>query len=174
MLVPMRAALALLCILLVLPAWGEETTVYKRARPDGTIEFSDTPFPESKAIQVPPVPTYKAPPVVRSEARKGETPAAQPAYKQITVTSPAEESTLFFDEQGMVVSVKVDPGLKPGDRVVIYLDGQRAASGPASTFTLKDVFRGTHTVRAAVEDAKRTELLRSGTVTFYMVQHTVH
>jgi hypothetical protein len=168
----MRALTALLVCLLVLPAWGEETTVYKRVRPDGTIEFSDTPIPGGEAIKVQQVPTYKLPPIPKPPQKSAEQPEADVAYSAVSVTSPVQDGTLFFDEAGLPVSVEVQPALKKGHSVVIYLDGQKAAVGASTSFTLKEVFRGSHTVAAAVVNAKGAEQLRSSAVTFNVVQHT--
>lgn len=168
----MRAALSLLCCLLVLPAWGADTTVYKRERPDGTIEFSDTPIPGGEAIKVQQVPTYKLPPIPKPPKKAAEGPATEAAYRGVSITSPTQDATLFFDEAGLPVSVEVQPALKKGHSVVIYLDGQKAATGASTSFILKDVFRGSHTLAAAVVNAKGAEQLRSSAITFNLVQHT--
>jgi len=171
----MRAILLLLIASFILTAAAEETTVYKRVRPDGTVEFSDEPTPGGRVIEVPGIQTYsfEPPPPPAPPQRKSESvPPAEVRYQRIQVTAPAADETVYFDANGMPVSVVVKPELQPGHVISLYLDGQRAARGSSASFTLQDVYRGTHTLTAVVEDGRGTTLLRSAPVTFHMVQHT--
>jgi hypothetical protein len=99
----------------------------------------------------------------------------QPAEGEgkITITSPQPEQWLQFSEAGLSVSVSVTPALQNGQKVVIYLDGSEVASGTGSSFTVKNVYRGAHTLSAAVVSAGGATLFSSESVTFYIRQPSI-
>ena len=171
----MRILTALLCCLLLVTARAQETTVYKNVRPDGTVEFSDEPA-AGEAVDIPPVQTYTPPPAPPAP-RPAPAPAPGAAAErpvvryELQVTEPTPDSTVFFDAEGMPVSVTIKPDLQPGHAIAIYLDGRQAARGTATHYVLTGVFRGTHTLAAAVEANGGATLLRSKPVTFHLIQH---
>lgn len=167
----MRIVLSLMLIASVALA---DTTVYKRARPDGTVEYSDEPLPGGEEVSLPELPTYEPAPLPRPLPRTASpSPAPAPVYEQIRVTEPPDEATLFYDEAGIAVAVTVEPGLKPGHRIQLFLDGRPAATGSGGSFRLSGVERGSHAVTAAVTDERGRTLLRSPPVTFHLRQHSL-
>ncbi len=71
----------------------------------------------------------------------------------------------------MQVSIRSDPDLADGDRMVLYLDGQ-VVDGPGSAFeyTLSNLDRGAHQLAARIVDSRGREKIRSKDVTFYIKQ----
>jgi Domain of unknown function (DUF4124) len=152
------------------PAW---TWVDK----DGTTHFSDRPVPGAKQIDLrgalglgrPAV----AQPAPNSTAAQSPAPA-QPAgqYQTFTVTSPAQQQTLWNIGGNLPVQVNLQPGLQSGHHLDVFLDGQQLNLNETSTqFTVPNVYRGLHTLQAAVFDSSGKEILRSQ-ATEFMVQQT--
>jgi hypothetical protein len=93
-----------------------------------------------------------------------------PAQGTIAIVAPAPEETVHSNEGKVTVSVGVPRGVAPGNQVVILLDGQPVARGPATSFPLAGIERGTHTLQAQVVDGKGSTLVASQPVTFHMWQ----
>ncbi len=168
----MRRVVLPLLIVAILPALAD--TVYQRVRPDGSIEYSDQPLPGSVPRELPEVQTYEAqplPPLTPPPAVK-QAPAV-PAYQSLRITQPVDDQTVFHDAAGVGVTVMVRPNLRPGDRVVIYVDGQPVAAGPSTNLTIPTPDRGTHRLTAEVQNAGGDPVLRAPTVTFHLRQHSL-
>lgn len=149
---------------------------YRIVHPDGTVEFTDQPVEGAEPITLPDIPTYSTP----ASKVKGEqaTATEKPQQKKqvtrsIAVSRPAAEETVFFNEAGMAVSVSVKPALAKGEQVIIRLDGSEVARGGSTSFTLQDVYRGTHMLSAALVDSNGSVISESSPITFYMRQHSI-
>lgn len=68
-------------------------------------------------------------------------------------------------------SVRLEPRLRAGDRVTLVLDGKAVQEpGPATSFTISPIYRGTHTLMARVEDAQGRLLCDTPTIRFHVRQ----
>ncbi|MGE0080332.1 MAG: hypothetical protein AB7U81_03440 [Thiohalomonadaceae bacterium] len=167
----MRRALLLLLMIAALPASAE--TIHRRVLPDGSIEFSDEPRPGSIPMEVPDLQTFEAQPLPPlTPPPRTAPPPAIASYQSLRITQPTEEQTLFFDAAGVGVNVAVAPGLQPGDRVIVYLDGQPVAAASSTSLTIPTPPRGTHRLSAEIQDASGQVVLRSAPVTFHLIQHS--
>ena len=148
---------------------------YRIVHPDGTVEYTDQPVEGAEPITLPAIPTYSTPvsPAKTTDvAPDGKAPQEGAAAPTIAILSPQAEETVWFSETGMTVSVQVTPALGKDEQVLIRLDGSEAARGAGSSFTLKQVYRGTHILSAAVTDNQGGVISESTPITFYMRQHT--
>jgi hypothetical protein len=144
----------------LLAAAAANATVYKWVDDKGVVHYSDQPHPGAEKVQVAPAQTYSAPaPPARSTA-----PAQQPAptsdagngYRVCAITRPGNDE-IYLNPSEVVATVKLDPALREGHRVVVELDGKPVAGGPpggAGNYTLKPIARGTHqlTLRVVAPD----------------------
>jgi hypothetical protein len=146
---------------------------------DGVIHYSDTPREGAEVVNIKPAQGYKpAAPTVPASARAGgeagEDPDAGDADTeyQISIVRPQQEETLWNLEGQLDVSLDIDPRLKRGDRIRVFVDGEEITGAPqrASSFTVSEVWRGAHTLRAGVYDSRGRELAVSDTVRFYVQQ----
>jgi hypothetical protein len=165
----------ILVYLLCIPPLLAAESGYRIVHPDGSVEYTDQPVKGGEPINLPQIPTYSTPP---STTKGGVTTPSDKIQQEkkvtrsISISSPGPEETVWFSEAGMTVSVQVSPPLGEGEQVLIRLDGSAVARGDSSSFTLKDVYRGTHVLSAAVTDGSGTVLSESSPITFYMRQHT--
>lgn len=96
-------AVGLLAAVIGAPAAAQQ--VYKRVDEDGTVEFSDTPFPDGEQIEVEPNVIQTNPveytPRAKPEPEKSETEAAGPI--------PALKEPIPLEQEGNREAVVEDP-----------------------------------------------------------------
>ncbi|MCG5494298.1 MULTISPECIES: DUF4124 domain-containing protein [Ectothiorhodospira] len=180
----MNARLTTLLLLLTLaaPAMAE---VYRWTDDQGNTVFGDTPpdgvdatpmnvrsptvtpgLPNAREILERPTPREEA--QAREQARSA-------GYTGISIASPGDDDVVRTNLGEVNVSVQVDPELQSdqGHRVRIVLDGQTAAVGESTRFTLEEVTPGTHTLRAEILDSNDRTLKASEESTFHLLRTTV-
>jgi hypothetical protein len=96
-------------------------------------------------------------------------------YSSIEITSPADEQTITGTGGQISVVVSVEPRLQSGDSIRLELDGLRVSepNSTASTFELKDVPRGAHSLSASVVARDGQVLKQSAPITFFVQQTSV-
>ena len=155
------------------------TETYRWVDEDGVIHYSDTPREGAEVVNIRPAQGYRPPaPTVPESARAGSEAGADPDVGDadteyaISIVRPQQEETLWNLEGQLDVSLDIDPRLKRGDRIRVYVDGEEITGAPqrASSFTVSEVWRGAHTLRAGVYDSRGRELAVSDTVRFYVQQ----
>lgn len=165
-------------LLLLLPMLAQAQTGYRKVHPDGTVEFSDQPIPGGEEIKLREAPTIQfVPPTRSSTPGAGKAGAASQkrdggGKSSITIASPREGDTLWFNESGITVSVTVTPALQGDQQVRITLDGSVVATGKGSSINIGSVNRGSHSLGASVL-SNGAEVARSTPVNFFVRQHSV-
>lgn len=96
--------------------------------------------------------------------------AAQGDYRSIHIAWPENEATVHDNEGRLTVAVELEPPLDAaaGDRLLLTLDGQAAASSVLGRIDLVDVPRGAHTLEVAVVDRTERVLLRASPVVVHV------
>lgn len=152
-------------------------TTYKWTDRNGVVHYSDRPAPGAEVIHVPGAQGF---PALRSQpttTAQGSSSAGQQQspYLKLDLWKPENDETFTNTGNQVTVRLRLEPDLQPGHTVWLYLDGKRVDGLPAAgeTFTLNEVWRGSHTLSAMVADSKGTPLIRSPTVTFHMQQTSV-
>jgi len=174
----MRWILLIVC-LVVAPVFGEEA--YRWVDEDGVIHFSDTPHPGAEVIELGEVQTFSAPaaPAAPPAASGSPAPAQEdtPAdlYPTFKIVQPAPEQTLRDNSGTLDISLEVEPRIRTGHRLELFLDGQSVDGIPRATtrFTIDGVPRGTHTLRAELRDGSGNAVAESATVRFYVMQTSI-
>ena len=165
-----------LLLFLVVCSVSQAETGYRIVHPDGTVEFSDEPMSGAEAIKLRPVPTIEFVPITPSSSIKGSESSSKSddaISGSITITSPQDGQTLWFDESGLMVEVAVDPALKSGQKIQISLDGKPVSSGTGRSFNLGIVYRGSHSLQASVVSATGSSLYSSAPLSFNVKQHSL-
>ena len=150
--------------------------VWRWVDENGTIHYSDRPVAGAERIELEGAQSFPSaaprPLPPRPEPRTQRDAAARQGYSSVQVTSPAEQETLWNIGSVLEVRVALQPPLQPGHRIDVYLDGQlRNVNAMSPSFTVPEVYRGVHRLRAVVLDSGGRELSSSEPVTF-MVQQT--
>jgi hypothetical protein len=176
------ARILFLALLLAAPLFAAESG-YRIVHPDGTVEFTDQPDKGAEEIRIEELSTYPAQ-APRSPVRATPSPTSrrEPApetglhtggYDTFAIVSPQEQETVFFNEEGMTVTFLIEPSIAGGHEVVLRLDGVKVAGGSSASFTLKNIYRGPHTLSASITNEKGEVLREAKPVTFFMRQHSI-
>lgn len=142
--------------------------VYRSVDKDGNVVFSDEASPDAETVIIPEVQTIPPPKV---GGRYEAPPPKEEFYRELLVTSPAHDSTIRDNTGNISVGVSVDPSLQGGHQLVLYMDGQEVSSGRQLSFTLNNVDRGTHQLRAVIKDAKGRIVKSSKSSSFHLHRH---
>jgi hypothetical protein len=146
----------------------------------GQVHYSDRPVPGATQVELSgaqafgtpaPVPTSRAGATSRADQ---QVPTNTTPYRTFNIVSPSQQETLWNIGANLNVQVVLEPGLQPGHRLDVFIDGQRKNLDTTSTqLAVPDVFRGIHSVQAVVVDVRGAEVLRSLATTFMVQQASV-
>lgn len=160
-------------LLLLLPALAP-AAVYKWVDPDGTVHFSDSPHEGAEEVHVAPPQTYTPgplPPVTPSEAA----PVPPPDYTRFELVAPANDATLRDNTGAIPLKFAIEPALKvaQGHKLVVLVDGVAQPAVKASSTTLKNVDRGTHTLEGQIVDNRGEVLMSSQSITVHLFRQSI-
>jgi hypothetical protein len=148
-------------------------TTYVRVEKDGTKTYSDRPIPGGQPIEIQAAQTYSAP-STPAQAQPG-VPLEQQLLGQMDtfryescVLKPDANQT-FMNPDSVSIAVMLQPLQRPGDVVDLRVDGAAVGDGRTTSFVMKPVYRGTHTVSVVVKDRFGRPLCNS-TAAFHVHQ----
>jgi hypothetical protein len=169
----MRKWLILLSALSTTAASGAPAWTWTDA--NGVVHFSDRPVEGARRVELTGAQGFGSPGVVRAAPRApAASEQADSPYQVIDIVSPAEQETLWNIGGVLNVQVRFQPGLQPGHRYDLAMDGQRRnVNTTGARVALSDVVRGSHTLQIVVIDAAGAELTRSAPRTFFVQQTSV-
>jgi hypothetical protein len=148
------------------------TTVYKWVDENGIVHYSDQPHEHAEKVELKAPQTYSAP----RTAAPARSSAADPArsggpYQSCAVSEPANDQ-MFMNTSEVTAGVTLQPAMRPGDQLIVTMDGQRIPGVPAGggQFLISPVDRGTHSIQVVVQDAAGKTVCQSPSVTFHVHQ----
>ena len=155
-----------------------QATVYKWVDENGVTHYSDQPNPGAQKVTVAPAQTYTAPkppvPTTPPAPPAASAAAESPAYRVCAITRPGNDE-IYLNPPEVMASVKLDPPLHEGHKLVLSLDGAALAGGPASgtgNWTIKPMPRGTHQLTLQVTGPDGRSICQA-MVTFHVRQPSV-
>lgn len=148
-------------------------TVYKWVDENGVTHYSDQPHENAQKVELKAPQTYAAPKISAPEPVRPP-PKKEPVYRSCTISEPADDQ-MFMNASTVTAGVRVEPAVRPGDQVVVTLDGQRLPGVPAEggQFTISPIDRGTHSIQLVVQDVQGKIMCQSPAVTFHVHQPSV-
>ena len=176
----MRTALLLLLALAATSTHADTKTVWKWVDERGVTHYSDQPVPGATQVQLnvssgrQSSGSSSAP---RPAAQQPSTPSSSPterAYRNFEIWKPLREETIANTGGVVEVNVRVDPGLSSQHRLTLYLDGKKVEgfADNATSFELKDVARGMHSVVAIINDPAGTKVQETAPISFHVRQES--
>lgn len=173
----MKHLLTLLCCALPLVAAAE---IYRYVDEDGSVHYTDEPPPEHKdaaeTVDLEPLRTVESrapaspPTITRSTQQSAK--AGGDLYSAVKIARPLNEQTIRDASNTLTVVVQSEPALRTtlGHRVRFFLDGAAVNSEPiaSNTITMREVYRGTHTVGAEIVDGQGRVIGSAEPATVYM------
>ncbi len=150
------------------------TTVYKWVDENGITHYSDQPHENADKVEVRKPQTYTSQRGTPSAADDSQSPpptsVRDQSYEMCSLTQPTAEQTLP-NAYSATVAVQSAPALRPGDRVVVRLDGKPVSVAPGATsVTIPTIERGQHSVDAAIQNPAGQTVCQTPSVTFYVTQ----
>jgi hypothetical protein len=152
-------------------------TVYESRDKAGPV-FSDTPSPGASAVVLPP-PNVVSPPRVTPAAPAAAASAAPaPHYRTLVISQPEPQGTVHSNTGAFDVRARLNPPLRPSDRIGVRLDGNAVPTLFRSTnlrisetdwrSTATGEGNSEHQLQLVVLDAKGAPLIESEPVRFYV------
>lgn len=149
----------------------------------GAVVFSDTlppadwPVRDLERIELPEprtVPAFRPPrglPDAGADTRRAAPEPPQAPYGRVWILWPSDDEAVRANAGNVTVRIGLEPQrLRPGDAVVLYLDGVPVVRASRLDIELENVDRGTHTLQAAVVDPAGETLVRSEPVSFHLLR----
>lgn len=163
--------ICLLCIPLL-----SSGAIYKHINPDGTIIYSDRPIAGAEPVKLPAGSGYTAPtsPTLTTPTSVNDTEStlltpATTAYTNFNIASPKGDEVTFQNTRQIPVLIDIEPELKEGDKIQLYVDNQPYGEPKDSlSFTLEDLERGEHVLEARLLGQNSQLLKTSRSITLYI------
>ena len=169
----MRTLLLIAGLLVSLVAWTQD--IYRWVDKDGIVHYADQPGAPD-AVLVP----YSGSGATRGDAQppelyqsESQNEPAGSAYASLRITSPAADEVFYGADVAVSVQLELDQDLRPGDKLIVFIDGQRAPEFTGLSTTLAGLSRGTHFLRAAVVDRSGSVVITSPQITFHTRQASI-
>ena len=151
--------------------------VYKWVDKDGVVHYSSQPPAEgAQPAKLPPLHTYKGGTNPKLDKFQAPNKSGNVSIgSTLEIVTPSSDETFRGGDAVVPIAVMVTPQLSEGQRLVYLLDGTPASAPTTNTsYALRGVERGTHTVSVTMVDAASGETLAtSAGVTIHMKPPTV-
>jgi hypothetical protein len=166
---PKSGLVAGLLFTLAVPASAE---VYRNVDAYGNVTFSDEPSEGAEAVEVKPVTTITLPkPEAVRETKKlrEEVQREGAAYESVSFVYPANNQAFNSGSGDIQFEVRSTPGLQPGHKYEVTLDGQPVGQSASGSVRVSNVYRGTHQARVHIVDKNGVQVKTGPSISF-----TVH
>jgi hypothetical protein len=163
-----RPSIIVFACLIFAPATFAESTVFVTRDANGNPVFSDQAGGNAEEIKIQTPQTFEAPPTPRFEpSLPKELVEIGPAYEQLEIVSPENDSAMRDNAGNVTVRVAISPGLQPNHSLEILVDGQaKGGNKSGAPILLENLDRGTHVYQARIiEDESGETLQVSNSVT---------
>lgn len=168
----MKTPLVLVTGFCLLAAAGAHAEVYRHVDAQGNVTFSDEPMQGSETVKVKPVTTITLPkPEVVRETRKlrQEVEREGANYDELTFVYPQNNEAFHSGSGDVTFEVRSTPGLQPGHKYEITLDGQPVGQSSSGSVTVNNIDRGTHQAGVHIVDNQGVQVKTGPSISF-----TVH
>jgi len=180
-------SLVCLCSLGALSFIPAAAQIYKVTDADGNVVFTDVPpRPGEQADEVElgssstfeieeALPEGSSATSWSSASSDDEDPEdfQQFGYEMLQVVSPENDSSVRENAGNVVVSIAINPELRPGNRFQLEMDGKVIRTSTTKRMNLTEVDRGTHVLRAHVIDDSGDRLISSEPSVFHLSRYSV-
>ena len=155
-------------IVMLLAPVPASAKIYKWILPDGSVTYSDHPQVKgAKAVELPPLQTYSPPPTPPA-AEQSPAPTLDLSYKKVEIVTPKSNETLRDNGGTISVQLAIEPPLNAGHEVEILVNGKSIGSGRATSASVSNLDRESHTISATIKDADGKVIKSASSVTFHL------
>lgn len=159
---------------IVMMASATHAQIYKSTDEQGNVVFSDAPAgAASERVELPRLNTTPPPPSI-VPLERSDAAAPEPEEVQVTITSPANETTIPMGGGNFSVSASISPEQSKGQLLQLLMDGTpQGEPQPSGTWALQNVMRGQHDLVVEARDASGKVLARSDPVRVYVLRPSI-
>jgi len=145
-----------------------QAEVYKQVNPDGSVTFTDIAgSKDEKPVPLQPMGTFQATKVPPTSSTQ-KTPSTSKKYTSVSITSPANESTIRDNAGNLTITASVTPGMQSGHKMVLMDNGSLVGESASGSFKLSNIDRGAHSLIVQIQDKNVKVLISSEPVTVYL------
>ena len=157
--------------LLISPYALANSEIYRVIEKDGSVVYTDDPAPDANAKPVDLKPTQIVPahPLVKSKSTPQKPITSR--YNEVLITTPEEKENLRNPTE-ITVKTTISPKLLNGHLIRLMQNGKEVGLSRDGSFTIKEPYRGEHTLTAQVLDQRKKVLLSSSPRTIYVYRHS--
>jgi len=157
----------------LIAAGSANAEIFRTIDKDGNPVFSDVPPPpdqKAESVKVEPVNTFVTPAAEDNGGFAAESAEDEvETYANVSILSPGNDETIRDNAGTVTVAVAMNPDLRAGDQLVLFMDGQPSTvAAQGTSFTLNNVDRGTHTVGVRVMDSSGRVAAEATPSTFHL------
>jgi uncharacterized protein DUF4124 len=153
----MKLLLTFLFVAVLVPVHAD--TVYKSVDEKGNVIFTDKPSADAEQIKIQKLQTIENPNPIKTKGASNKSKSKEETYKTLKFTSPEDGAGIRDNAGSVSISLTLEPGLRGGDKIIISMDGEEISNGSATSISLSNVDRGTHSLSASVVDGKGKKLI---------------
>lgn len=140
--------------------------IYTWKDKNGAVVFSDTPKVGAQEVKL--TSQILSMPTTDTSILDKPKPAATKRFK-IVIASPANEETVRENTGSIYVTSRISPRFENGFKIQLFVDGvAHAEPSNTSTFALRNVDRGEHSLQVKLYDSEGKILSVSPTSVFFM------
>jgi hypothetical protein len=150
--------------------------LYKSVDEHGNVTYTDKSSASgAKPVEPPDLTSYKPPPqhtrgTASAPSEATSKPSRTVAYSMLSIVAPAHDTTVRQNAGDVIIRASLSPALdaQSGHKLVALLDGNAVGESSSNEITLRNVDRGTHTLKLQIIDASGRVLKASEAVSFHL------
>jgi hypothetical protein len=151
--------------------------VYKHVDEEGNVTYSDEPqkkgdqpisLPEPTTIKIAPAPKLST-----SSGSKKSTKEKTIKYDAVEIVSPTNDEAIRSNSGDITIQISSSPALQGNHLYSVFVDGAKAQQSAASSVTLINLNRGSHTAVIRIQDENEQTLATSAPITFHVLRASV-
>ncbi len=164
---------AVLIVGLALSGAANAGKVYKIINPDGSVTYTDTPPADNQKTETLDLPPINEQTAVAPKAKQPDSAESDESefsgYRELRIVAPENDATIPPGQETVQVRASLSPGLQPNHRLQLYFDGKPYGTASSSLDgILSALYRGSHTLQAAVLDPNGDQLIKSRPLTIHV------
>lgn len=177
---------ALWVLALTAPAQTDAAEIYRTVDEHGNVVFTDVPprpGEPGEAVELEAPNSYRTPPQrdtgisleawLESQEEPEPDEAAPVGYERLQVAQPPHDAAIRDNAGNVVIRADLQPELRPGHAVQVYIDGTLRETARDTTIQLVNLDRGTHSVELRVVDEAGTPVITSEPSVFHLHRRSV-
>ncbi len=170
----MKLFLSALFLLTSLTAPQVNAEIYQSTDSEGNVSYSDSST-DPQATKITPQPSNIVPAQTFSQKKSPtvKNEVSLPAHI-IQIITPINDAVIRNNQGQVNINISIQPPLNPANKIqtLIYLDEKIISQGLATSTSITNIDRGTHTIRASLISTSGDVLTQSNKVTIHLKRHS--